>query len=170
MERFFLVGFSIILAVLTVKGQEIPSKLPTENPKIKFLESEFVFPVGLVGKPVTHEFFFINKGTEPLKIESATASCGCTTPKWTTEYVFPGKKGSVVVSYSMGHAGLFNKSVTVITNAGEKVILYIKGEAVDGPTLLGDKLEKPLENGQKKPTKIKKTILVPTSNPNDKKQ
>ncbi|MBL0288927.1 MAG: hypothetical protein IPQ19_16460 [Bacteroidetes bacterium] len=64
--------------------------------------------------------------------------------------------GSVVVTYNMGHAGKFSKTVTVIT-AGEKVILYIKGEAVDGLNQGGDK---PIDfDNNKKPIKIKKTIL-----------
>ncbi|MBK7504938.1 MAG: DUF1573 domain-containing protein [Bacteroidetes bacterium] len=157
MKRLFLIGVSFLMVFANADAQEISTKAPTMNPKMKFAESEFVFPKGIVGKPVTHEFFFINKGTEPLKIESATASCGCTTPKWTTETVLPGKMGSVVVTYNMGHAGKFSKTVTVITTAGEKVILYIKGEAVDGLNQGGDK---PIDfDNNKKPIKIKKTIL-----------
>ena len=80
MKRLFLIGVSFLIVFANADAQEISTKAPTMNPKMKFAESEFVFPKGIVGKPVTHEFFFINKGTEPLKIESATASCGCTSP------------------------------------------------------------------------------------------
>ncbi|MBK9634864.1 MAG: DUF1573 domain-containing protein [Bacteroidetes bacterium] len=55
-------------------------------------------------------------------------SCGCTTPKWTTETVLPGKMGFCCRYSNMGHAGKFSKTVTVDNNRGEKVILHIKGE------------------------------------------
>jgi hypothetical protein len=157
MKRLFWMGVSLLIVFANANAQEVPAKPPTTNPKIRFTESEFVFPKGFVGKPVTHEFFFINKGTEPLKIESATASCGCTTPKWTTESVAPGKMGSVVVTYNMGHAGKFSKTVTVLTTAGEKVILYIKGEAVDSTN--DNNKPSNVDNSNNKPIKIKKSIL-----------
>lgn len=57
MKRLFLIGVSFLIVFANADAQEISTKAPTMNPKMKFAESEFVFPKGIVGKPVTHEFF-----------------------------------------------------------------------------------------------------------------
>ena len=136
MKKLFTFIFVLTLIGSVANAQVSPEPVvaPVAQPdgsKIKFTESEFNFPEGPVGKPVTHEFVFINEGTAPLVIENARASCGCTTPKWTTEAVLPGGKGFLSATYNMGHAGSFNKSITVTTKGAETVVLYIKGNAVD---------------------------------------
>lgn len=84
-----------------------------------------------VGK-VTYEFDFVNKGNSPLVINRVQASCGCTTPEWTKEPIEPGKKGSITVTYSTtGRPGVFNKSISVYSNAiEEQVNLIIKGDVI----------------------------------------
>ncbi len=70
------------------------------------------------GTQATFEFKFTNTGKEPLIISNVQASCGCTTPKWTTEPIAPGKTGTVTASYnSSGRPGPFTKTVTVTSNA-----------------------------------------------------
>lgn len=132
MKKLFTSLVAMMLFVSITNAQEAPAPVAQpDGSKIKFLESEFTFPEGPVGTPVTHEFVFVNEGTAPLTIETARASCGCTTPKWTTEQVLPGQKGSVSATYNMGHAGSFNKSVTITTKGAETVVVYIKGNAID---------------------------------------
>lgn len=77
----------------------------------------------------THNFKFVNTGNEPLVLTNVRASCGCTTPKWTREPVLPGKDGVIVVSYNPAHRpGVFNKSITVTSNADNgTVVLRING-------------------------------------------
>ena len=66
---------------------------------------------------VTHVFGFTNTGSSPLVIISATASCGCTHPKYSPEPVKPGEKGSISVSYNPAHRpGEFDKTIKVRTN------------------------------------------------------
>ena len=91
--------------------------------------------IGAEGGPVTHTFTFTNTGTAPLIIVSATASCGCTRPVYTTKPVKPGKKGTIKVSYlpSGQPLGEFSKTVRVRTNAGGKrLTLQIGGVIVPG--------------------------------------
>lgn len=79
---------------------------------------------------VTCVFSFTNVGEQPLVINQAFASCGCTVPTYTREPVQPGQKGEIKVTYngtgaSVGH---FRKSVTVRTNGSvEMTRLYIEG-------------------------------------------
>lgn len=79
------------------------------------------------------EFTFKNTGTEPILIENVRPSCGCTTPSWSKEPVLPGKTGSIKASYAtQGRPNGFNKSITVSSNAGTKV-LSIKGTVEPAP-------------------------------------
>ena len=81
------------------------------------------------GTMATHEFRFKNTGNQPAVIANVQASCGCTTPDWTKTPVLPGKSGVIRAMYSSaGRPGVFNKTVTVTSNAAEpSKVLSIKG-------------------------------------------
>ena len=81
------------------------------------------------GTMATHEFKFKNTGNQPIVIANVQASCGCTTPDWTKTPVLPGKSGMVRAVYSSaGRPGVFNKTVTITSNATEPSrVLSIKG-------------------------------------------
>ncbi|GAA3996140.1 hypothetical protein GCM10022408_03420 [Hymenobacter fastidiosus] len=85
------------------------------------------------GTMATHEFRFKNTGTQPIIIANVQASCGCTTPDWTKTPVMPGKYGMVKAVYSsVGRPGVFNKTVTVTSNASTpSTVLSIKGNVLD---------------------------------------
>ncbi len=83
------------------------------------------------GKPVTHVFEFKNTGTDPVIINDATASCGCTKPSFAREPIMPGKTGTVSATFNAAAAGQFTKTVTVTSNAeAGQAVLYLKGEVV----------------------------------------
>jgi hypothetical protein len=65
----------------------------------------------------TKIFKFKNTGKEPLIIQNATGSCGCTVPKYPKEPIPPGGTGEIEVEYSPGkQQGLQNKTVTITAN------------------------------------------------------
>ena len=69
------------------------------------------------GDSVFHTFNFKNTGNLPLKIISVNASCGCTTPKWTTDIIQPGKKGFIRVKFvSKAKEGKLQKTITAYCN------------------------------------------------------
>ncbi len=79
------------------------------------------------------EFTFKNTGDEPILIQNVRPSCGCTTPSWSKDPVLPGKTGTIKASYgTKGRPNGFNKSITVTSNAGTKV-LSIKGTVEPAP-------------------------------------
>ena len=84
------------------------------------------------GTMATHEFKFKNTGNQPIVIANVQASCGCTTPDWTKTPVLPGKSGIIKAMYSSaGRPGVFNKTVTVTSNATEaSQVLSIKGSVL----------------------------------------
>ena len=86
------------------------------------------------GPAADHIFMVTNAGKEPLIITKVQPSCGCTTPSWTKEPIAPGKTGEIKASYgTQGRPGTFTKTLTVFTNAGNKV-LTIKGNVEKAPT------------------------------------
>ncbi|MBT9392799.1 DUF1573 domain-containing protein [Hymenobacter sp. NST-14] len=85
------------------------------------------------GTMATHEFRFKNTGNQPVIIANVQASCGCTTPDWTKTPILPGKSGIVKAVYSSaGRPGIFNKTVTVTSNATTpSTVLTIKGNVLN---------------------------------------
>ncbi|MDO7845902.1 DUF1573 domain-containing protein [Hymenobacter sp. M29] len=84
------------------------------------------------GTMATYEFKFKNTGNQPVVIANVQASCGCTTPDWTKTPVLPGKVGIIKAMYSSaGRPGVFNKTVTVTSNAADpSKVLSIKGSVL----------------------------------------
>ncbi|MEZ4887055.1 MAG: DUF1573 domain-containing protein [Chitinophagales bacterium] len=69
------------------------------------------------GDKVTHVFSFTNSGDEPLIINSAKGSCGCTVPDWPKEPIPPGGESQIKVEFnSKGKAGNQTKTVTINAN------------------------------------------------------
>ncbi|NVO84383.1 DUF1573 domain-containing protein [Hymenobacter terrestris] len=85
------------------------------------------------GVMAAHEFRFKNTGNQPIIIANVQASCGCTTPDWTKTPILPGKSGMVKAVYSSaGRPGVFNKTVTVVSNATTpSAVLTIKGNVLN---------------------------------------
>ena len=85
------------------------------------------------GPDANFVFTFVNKGKEPIIIQKAQPSCGCTVPSYSGEPVRPGETGKIDVSYhTKGRVGAFNKSITVTSNVGMKV-LTISGNVEKAP-------------------------------------
>ena len=103
--------------------------------EIKFEKESHNFNVINEGVQAKYDFVFLNTGNQPIVIQSVNASCGCTTPFYTKEPILPNKKGLISASFdSNGRPGVFNKSVTVVSNAKNgSITLTIQGE-VKGKT------------------------------------
>jgi len=119
--------FAIMFAVGTVsyaqKGPQIEFKTETiDYGKVKKSEDNGI-----------RTFVFTNIGDEPLVINDAKSSCGCTVPEKPKEPIMPGKTGEIQVKYNM-NPGVINKAVTVESNAVNKedgrIILRISGEVL----------------------------------------
>lgn len=100
--------------------------------KIKFEEVNHDFGVKQKGDPTDFTFVFTNIDTKEVALKSVKASCGCTTPNWTSTPVKPNEKGEIAVSYDSKRIGQFTKSITVVYDSTQQpVILTIKGEIKD---------------------------------------
>jgi hypothetical protein len=82
--------------------------------------------------PVTYDFAFKNVGGKPVVIESATASCGCTTPKWPTKPVVKNKTEKITAGFNAAAPGPFEKTITVkVAGYEQPVELKITGEVLN---------------------------------------
>lgn len=84
-----------------------------------------------VGNPPTATFIVINKGTEPLIIEQANPTCGCTIGDYTKSPIAPGKEGWIKATYNAANVGSFDKHMTVkFAGFDETKSIGIKGEVL----------------------------------------
>ncbi len=132
MKKLMMTAFVAITGVFAVQAQTPATPAAAENKNqadITFDKETNDFGIIPQNVPATYTFTFKNTGKEPLIITNAAASCGCTTPEWTKEPIMPGKKGFVKATYNAATIGVFNKAITVMSNAKKsQVTLYIKGD------------------------------------------
>jgi hypothetical protein len=102
-------------------------------PSIEFEALIYDFGDITQGEKVSYTFAYTNGGDANLILQSATAGCGCTVPKWNKDPLRPGKKGFVEVVFdSSGRKGKQIKRVTIKTNGDPAVVtLQIQANIVE---------------------------------------
>lgn len=93
------------------------------RPKTTMVFANYEHDFGTVKQDTKNKyvFSFTNTGTEPLIIESATGSCGCTVPNYPKAPIPPGGKGEIEVEYSPGkQENQQQKTVKVVANTEPK--------------------------------------------------
>jgi len=101
----------------------------------KFDKSERDFGKLKQGESAEYKFKFTNTGSEPLIIENAQGSCGCTVPNYPKEPIAPGATGTIDVRFnSAGKSGAQQKTVTLTANTDPSIttMLTIKAD-VEAP-------------------------------------
>ena len=79
--------------------------------------------------PTTAVFEVTNISQEPLIIEQANPTCGCTIGDYTKEPIAPGKTGFIKATYNAKNIGIFEKHLTVkFAGIDEVKSITIKGE------------------------------------------
>lgn len=121
----------MLIAALMCIGACAPALAEGKGPSIEFEKKQIDMGNLHAGKgKAAFEFEFVNQGDAPLVIISASASCGCTKPKYPEAPVQPGQKGTIKVSYDpQGRRGDVSSTVTLRTNdkKHKKVVLRLKG-------------------------------------------
>jgi Protein of unknown function (DUF1573). len=83
------------------------------------------------GVPVTATFVVTNIGTEPLIIEQATPTCGCTIGDYTKSPILAGKTGTITATYNAAAATHFDKHLTVkFSGVDETKSITITGDVL----------------------------------------
>lgn len=109
--------------------------------------------------PVSCELKFVNRGDEPVVVVGASASCGCTTPRFSRSSVAPGDTGVVHVTFDpQGRPGRFAKKVKVNTADADGATisssLMIKGVVVGASATIRSRY--PVEAG---PLRLRNTTI-----------
>ena len=129
-KLIFLLALPLFLAFQA--NAQAPAK--TVNPNAPVAKwDKMVNDFGDIAQGIPKEavFTLTNTGKEPLIINSAKASCGCTNLKYSQDPIAAGKSATVSATYNAAAQGIFTKTVTVITNADpDPVVLQIKGNVV----------------------------------------
>lgn len=94
--------------------------------------------------PATATITVTNIGTDPLLIEQATPSCGCTVSDYTKTPIAPGKTGTIKATYNAAAVGHIDKTLTV-KFAGADDVKFVK--------LTGEVLTATAFDAQKKDSK-----------------
>lgn len=127
MKKIIMMTLMLVCGMTAVMAQK-----PAQ---IKFDKTTHNFGSFSENEPkVSCSFTFTNIGEQPLVINQAIASCGCTVPEYTKTPIQPGEKGEIKVTYNGTgkFPGHFKKSITVRTNgAAEMTRLYIEGDMTE---------------------------------------
>ncbi len=125
MRKLFITFSLLLVTFLAASGV-------SAEPKITFDKTTHNYGTFSEKTPIQKcVFTFTNTGDQPLVINSAVASCGCTVPKYTKSPIKPGETGTINVTYNGKgkFPGHFKKTITVRSNGTpEMVRLYIEGD------------------------------------------
>ncbi|MBK9287511.1 MAG: DUF1573 domain-containing protein [Flavobacteriales bacterium] len=126
--NLFLVSCSLVSLLAAQNDQRTTGPVTT----LQFQAAEHDFGWVLQDSKNIHVFTFTNTGSEPLIIESAVGSCGCTVPDYTKAPILPGAESRIEVVYSPGkQEGHQEKTVTIIANTKpERTVLRIHAEVL----------------------------------------
>ena len=81
-------------------------------------------------------FPFHNAGTQALTITKLDATCGCTTVDLEKRTYQPGEKGELTVIFDLnGLSGLQEKSIQVYYDQGAMILLHLKANLAEAPTI-----------------------------------
>lgn len=98
---------------------------------IKFKETVHDFGKIKQGVPVTYDFVFTNISKKTVVIESATASCGCTTPVKPEQPIAKGKSDKIKAGFNAAAPSPFDKTIYVkVSGAAQPMEIKIKGEVL----------------------------------------
>jgi len=127
-----IVALSVLFMSVAVFAQNTTQAVQKKaDDYVKFKEVKYDFGKIKQSVPVTHDFEFTNVSNQPIIIESASPSCGCTTPKFPQAAIDKGRTDKVTAGFNAVAAGPFNKTITVkLAGIDLPTVLTITGEVL----------------------------------------
>lgn len=99
------------------------------------------------GIPATATFTVTNISKEPLIIDQANPTCGCTVSDYTKSPIAPGKTGFITATYNAAGVSHFDKHLTVKFAGVDEV----KSITITGDVLAAEDYDKWVQENKKKP-------------------
>jgi hypothetical protein len=150
----------ILLGFLALSSTTLFAQKKADN-VAKFNVETFDFGKIKQNVPVTATFVVTNIGNEPLIIDQATPSCGCTVSDYTKAPVAPGKTGTIKATFNAAAVGPIDKTITVkFAGIDDVKFLKFKGEVLAPGASAATKAS---ATSTKKVTKVKKTASAAKS-------
>ena len=130
--RFLLMLLWCVVAVLPLRAEE---RKEYKGAHISFEQTECDFgEVSRRGADKTCVFRFVNDGTEPLVVLSATTTCSCLKTEFSRKPIAVGESGEIKLSLESKKVdkGVFRRIVQIRSNSvGGTEIITIKGISKD---------------------------------------
>ena len=136
-----LLSFAVMAAAAGAFAQTPATAVATGAPQppvvkatdlVSFKETVHDFGKIKQGVPVTFDFAFTNISKQPVVIESATASCGCTTPVKPEKPIPKGKSDVIKAGFNAAAPSPFEKTIYVkVAGAAQPLEIKIKGEVLN---------------------------------------
>ena len=121
----------LIAATALIFSSVISAQQTKFDDHVKFKVIEHDFGKIKVGVPVTYDFALSNVGKTPVVVESATASCGCTTPVKPDQPIMGGDANKITAGFNAATPGPFTKPITIkLAGVDEVKVITIKGEVL----------------------------------------
>jgi hypothetical protein len=125
-----MLAMTAVFVSATLFAQNATQQKKAEN-IVKFKELSYNFGKIKQNVPVNHDFVFSNTSDKPVIIESATPSCGCTTPVYPQAPVAAGKADKITAGFNAAAVGPFNKTITVkLAGIDAPIEIRITGEVL----------------------------------------
>ncbi|HLG02087.1 MAG TPA: DUF1573 domain-containing protein [Bacteroidia bacterium] len=139
---FFISVFAIATQAAFAQGAVMTTPAPTSSgmqrengPVMTFEVHDHNFGTIKQGESATYEFKFKNTGREPLIINNAVGSCGCTVADYPRDPIRPGGEGVIKATFnSAGKMGVQDKIVTITYDTDKTVQLHMKGTVEQSAT------------------------------------
>jgi hypothetical protein len=128
-----VVSFAVLFFTVASFAQATAPAAPVVKAESMIQFKETVHDFGKIkqGVPVNYDFAFKNISKKPVVIESATASCGCTTPVKPEKPVAKGKSDIIKAGFNAASPSPFDKTIYVkVAGASLPMELKIKGEVL----------------------------------------
>ena len=147
MKSLLLAVCALMLSV-TMFAQAPATSGQKASDVLKFKELTHDFGKIKQNVPVTFDFAFSNTSNKPVVIESAIASCGCTTPVKPEAPVAKGKQDKITAGFNAANAGPFNKTIYVkVAGVDQPLELKITGEVLNADDYAKFEKEKTAKKG-----------------------
>ncbi len=136
MKKILIAFFALALTTSVMSQTKSAQSTATVQQKkadeaVKFTELKHDFGKIKQSVPVTYDFTFQNVGNQPVVIETASASCGCTTPTWPKTPVTKSKTEKISAGFNAAAPGVFEKTITVkVAGYDQPLELRITGEVL----------------------------------------
>jgi hypothetical protein len=131
MKKLFASVTLLFLAVASF-AQATATSTDAAKAPVVFKEVKHDFGKIKQGTPVTYDFVFKNVTAQPVVIESATATCGCTTPVKPEAPVAKGKNSKITAGFNAAAPGPFEKAITIkVQGVATPIEIKIVGEVLN---------------------------------------